>query len=170
MQLLPRENISDGAESCAQELLEALPPVMHFLRKHLRGRRRTLSMPQLRALALLGSTPAANLSAVADYLDTSLPTTSRIVTGLVSRGFVVRHECPSDRRQVELSLTAKGRAAMESARATARQKLVEELSTLDVAELRSVSRAMSLLNSVFAPQIRGADPCASRTAVKAEVK
>src|SRR3954469_1488364 len=133
MQLFPATTEVGGAEGCAQELLEALPPVMRFLRKHMRGgrRSRSLSMPQFRTLALLGSAPAANLSAVADMLDSSLPTASRIVTGLVAKGLVVRYECSKDRRQVELSLTAKGAAALEAARAISKEKLVQELERLD---------------------------------------
>jgi DNA-binding MarR family transcriptional regulator len=163
MQLLSGTTGREGPEGCAQDLLEALPPVMRFLRKHMRCRRdRTISVPQFRTLALLGSAPSVNLSAVADTLDASLPTASRIVSGLVARGWVVRHECASDRRHVELSLTARGQQNLEMARAGAKEYLVQELSRLDAAEVRTISKAMGLLHSVFAQGLQAGDgekPC-----------
>jgi DNA-binding MarR family transcriptional regulator len=178
MQLLHTTTESAGpAEVCAQELLEALPPVMRFLRRHMKCRKnRTLSLPQFRTLALLGSAPSANLSAVADYLLTSLPTASRVVSGLVTRGLVARQECPTDRRKVELALTPKGILTLRHAQAGAKEKLVLELASLDAGELRAVSRAMGLLHSVFSPGLQAEDadgPCGndkrSRTRA-AEVK
>lgn len=171
MQLLPNatEAQSNPAiEACAQELLDALPPVMRFLRKHMRARRnsRGLSMPQFRTLALLGSAPSVNLSAVADHMDASLPTASRIVTGLVDRGFIARQECPKDRRQVELALTSKGLQVLDSTRAVAKERLVRELAALDAAQIRGISRAMSLLHTIFAPGLHGDSDCSADSRAK----
>src|ERR1700759_5257828 len=118
MQLLSMAtNPPATSKVCAQELLDALPPVMRFVRKHMRSHRsKGLSVPQFRALCLFRTVPDANLSAVADFLGASLPTTSRIVCGLVTKGFVHRCERTKDRRCVKLSLPPKGRAAMENAR------------------------------------------------------
>src|ERR1700722_18906154 len=120
MQLLSlASNPPATAKVCAQELLDSLPPVMRFVRKLMRSHRsKGLSVPQFRALCLFRTVPDANLSAVADFLGASLPTTSRIVSGLVTKGFVHRHRSDQskDRRCVKLSLTPKGRAAMENAR------------------------------------------------------
>ena len=139
-------------------MLEALPPVMRFIRRHMRCRKnRVLSLPQFRTLALLGSAPSANLSAVADYLITSLPTASRVVSGLVARGFVARHECAADRRQVQLALTAKGLQTLRSSQAESKDRLARELASLDPAELRTISRAMGLLHAAFAPGLHAAD-------------
>src|SRR4051812_46948573 len=108
MQLLSEATILAPAKTkddCALQLLDALPPVMRFVRKHMRSNRaRGLSIPQFRVMALLASIPSANLSAVADFLGASLPTTSRIVSGLVKNGLIERRESQNDRRQVELRL------------------------------------------------------------------
>lgn len=159
MQLLPPATESGGpSQAVAQELLEALPPVMRFLRRHMKCRKnRIVSVPQFRALALLGSAPSANLSAVADHLMTSLPTASRVVSGLVTRGLVARQECSTDRRQVELVLTAKGLQTLRQSQAVAKERLVEELASLDAAQLRTVSKAMGLLHSVFSPGLQSTD-------------
>ncbi|HZZ41703.1 MAG TPA: MarR family transcriptional regulator [Tepidisphaeraceae bacterium] len=156
MQLLSGTTESGAPEECAQELLDALPPVMRFLRRHMRCKRRnkSLSVPQFRTLALLGSAPTVNLSAVADVIDTSLPTASRIVSGLVAKGYVKRHESATDRRQIELSLTPRGASTLEAVHATSREKLAQELSVLDAAELKTLSRAMGCLHDIFAPKLR----------------
>src|SRR6476620_5147991 len=133
MQPLPEATIEVNSlpAECARVVLDALPPVMRFVRKHMRSHRsRALSLPQFRALCLLYSAPAANLSAVADFLSASLPTTSRIVSGRVAKGLIERRESPSDRRQVELKLTPRGAAVMKTSREVTQDRLAERLQCL----------------------------------------
>jgi DNA-binding MarR family transcriptional regulator len=160
MQPLPKATIFSEAPAsvCAQQLLDALPPVMRFVRRHMRSHRnRALSVPQFRAMCLLSSAPAANLSAVADFLGASLPTTSRIVSGLVGKGLVERRECRGDRRQVELELTSRGAAVMKTAREATQAQLTEKLNGLDAGDRAAVERAMRVLHELFTPGLRSAD-------------
>src|SRR5436190_24215904 len=99
---------SDGPAGCARAVLDGMPPVMWFIRRQMRRHRTAgLSVPQFRALALLDRFPTASLSLLAEHLGSSQPSASRLVTGLVSRGFVTRKECVDDRRQVALPLTTR---------------------------------------------------------------
>src|SRR4051794_5418370 len=91
-------NASD--RRCAAEILECVPPVVWFLRRTMRSNRGNLSLVQLRSLLLIDRQPSANLTNVADHLGSSLPTTSRIISGLVDRGFLTRQGAASDRRQL----------------------------------------------------------------------
>src|SRR6476646_9132876 len=119
-------------DDCAAEMLDALPPVMRVVRKYMRSHRAAgLSVPQFRAMAFLRATPAAKLSAVAEFLGASMPTTSRIVSGLVAKGFVRRHERCKDRRCVDLALTQRGISVTDTARRATRTQLARELSALD---------------------------------------
>ena len=87
-----------SATQCAAAMLEGLPPVMWFIRCRMRKHRtRGLSVPQFRALVLLDRYPTASLSLVAEHLGSSQPSASRLISGLVSRGFVTRRECADDR-------------------------------------------------------------------------
>jgi DNA-binding MarR family transcriptional regulator len=165
MQLLP-ESINDlsTAQRCAERLLNSLPPMIRFVRKHMRPHRsKQLSILQFRTLALLRSAPAANLSAVAEFLAASLPTASRVVTSLVSKGLVTRRECESDRRQVELMLTARGVASMDKARQSTQDQLARELVALSPADQVVLERALELLHAVFAPGLRSQSPCSEKT-------
>src|SRR4051812_50176626 len=113
MQLLSYAIIAHATpDDCAEALLDVLPPVTRVVRRHMRSNKsRGLSLPRFRTLALLRAAPSANLSAVADFLGASLPTASRIVSGLVAKGFVVRREHADDRRPGGLGATPPGAPA-----------------------------------------------------------
>jgi MarR family transcriptional regulator, organic hydroperoxide resistance regulator len=78
--------------------------VARTLREH------DLSVGQLALLYLLDERAALRISDVAEELDLSLPTTSRLVDDLVRQELVAREEDPNDRRARTLKLTANGRA------------------------------------------------------------
>jgi DNA-binding MarR family transcriptional regulator len=153
MQLLsPTTKPAASAESCARELLDALPPVMRFVRHHMRSQRaKGLSIPQFRALVALGSTPGMSLSAVAEFLGASLPTASRIVSGLVNKGLVMRGQSKRDRRQVDLQLTARGAHVREVARHATLAELSGELQRLTQQQRAAMDLAMRTLQTIFSP-------------------
>jgi DNA-binding MarR family transcriptional regulator len=142
---------SASSEDCAQELLLVLPPMMRFVRKHMRSHRGGLSVAQFRTLILLESSPTKNLSAVAEFLGVSLPTASRIVTCMVGKGFIDRRECPEDRRHLELVLTTQGAAVMEKSRRATQQQLAQELNSLNDSQRCVILNAMYSLHAVFTP-------------------
>jgi len=145
-------------DRCASEILDALPPVMRFVRKHMRSHRaKGLSLPQFRTLALLRSVPSANLSAVAEFLGASLPTASRIVSGLVAKGLVEREEHADDRRQLELVLTNRGSATVESAHRATRDELSRELQNLSPQQRATLVKGMNALRSLFVPDLHTDD-------------
>ncbi len=73
-----------------------------------------LTPPQYRILTVLGSGSASATDA-AERLAVSPPSVTAIVDGLVARSLVGRVHGEDDRRRVQLSLTAEGRAALENA-------------------------------------------------------
>jgi DNA-binding MarR family transcriptional regulator len=131
-------------------MLDGMPPVMWFIRRHMRRHRtRGLSVPQYRVLVLLEAHPYASLSAVADNLGLGLPATSRLVTGLVSKGLVSRCVCADNRRQVSLELTETGRVAMNANRADTLDRLTREIAHLSDEQRATVIESMRLLKDVF---------------------
>ena len=149
MQRLAVATKCPSAERCAWELLDAVPPLMWHIRRHLRAQRRGLSMPQFRALVLIGNTPDANLSVVAEHLALSLPTTSRMVSGLVDRGLLRRSGCPTDRRRVSLAVTAKGRGVLDAAWSAAGDELAGHLRVVSPDRLAAVADAMAVVRELF---------------------
>ena len=72
-----------------------------------------LSFTQLKALHLLLEAGDVNVKDVAGRLGMSLPAMSRALDGLVQRGYVERHESPTDRRARLVRLLPAGRAALD---------------------------------------------------------
>ena len=122
---------------------------MWHIRRHLRAQRRGLSMPQFRALVMIGNEPDGSLSAVAEHLALSLPTTSRLVSGLVDRGLLKRTPCPTDRRQVSLGVTARGRAVLDGAWRAAGRELAGHLRAVPPDQLAAVADAMGVVRTLF---------------------
>ena len=70
-----------------------------------------LSLAQYHVLEPLGKGPRTNRE-LAELAGISAPTATRIVDGLLERGWVSRVADPTDRRAVVISLTETGRAAL----------------------------------------------------------
>src|SRR3954468_630063 len=106
MQRFQRTTVGPASPlACAKSMLEAMPQVMWFIRRQMRQHRtRGMSVPQFRTLVMLDRYPTASLSAVAENLGATLPTASRMVSGLVTKGLVARRPHPTDRRQASLVL------------------------------------------------------------------
>ena len=145
--------MSRTTRSCARELLETVPVVMRFIRDGFRLHRvTTLSLPQFRTLVFLDQARNSSLSAVAGHLGISLPAMSRLINGLVGGGLVGRRAVPSNRRQIALKLTARGRSTLESVRDEIRLRLADALKVLPVSEQRTIQRALPALRNAFGPQ------------------
>ena len=149
MQPLPETTNSHAVRECAHELLDTVPPVMWFIRRQTRVFRKGLSLPQFQALSMVNREPSASLSAVADHLNVTMPTASRIVSSLVTKGFVTRVGCLQDRRQMSLEITPKGLDVLLAGWAGTECRLVEQLRELDPAQMDHVREAMRVLKRVF---------------------
>ncbi len=144
--------MESSAEHCARRLLETTPLVMQFIHCNLRVRRvGGLSLVQFRALGFLARARCASLSAVAEHLGLSLPALSRLIDGLVRKKLVKRQTGLTDRRQVALTLTARGRMQLEAGRAEVRRLLAAKLAVLTADERAALERALESLRRVFEP-------------------
>lgn len=81
-----------------------------------------LTLPQYRLLVMIASGDQ-RASKLAGGLALSKPTVTAVVEGLVERGFLVRSEVSSDRRAINLSLTAAGYAALAATDAAMGERL-----------------------------------------------
>ncbi len=138
-----------SALDCAWELLDAAPPVVWHIRRVMRKHRSGLSMPQFRAMVKIANNPSVSLSCVAEHVGLSLPTTSRIVSGLVDKGILKREGCTEDRRQCLLGLTPRGQSVLHNAWAAAQQSMAEELEQFSPGDRAAVAKAMRVIKKVF---------------------
>jgi DNA-binding MarR family transcriptional regulator len=115
----------------------------------MRSRRGALSVPQFRALAFVGRRPRSSLSDVAQHVGTSLPSMSKLIDGLVTRGMVERVPEVDDRRRVALSLTSGGRALLDMVHDATQAHLSGLFEGLSAMERARVVDAMELVSPLF---------------------
>jgi len=145
-------NHSDPSpELCAAELLETVPLLMRCIRANVRSHRgQDMSVPQFRTLAFIGRNKGAALSDVAGHLGLTLPSTSKLVEGLVSAKLVIREIDPTDRRYVVLALTSAGQRKYDSARKMARDFIAAKVAHLGPEQREEIFAAARTLKQIFA--------------------
>src|SRR5438477_8590514 len=153
MQLLHTVTTACGSPNrCAGSLTNVMPEVMWFVRHQMAQQRpKVLSVPQVRTLAMLSRFDRVSLSEVAENLGSSLPTASRMVSGLVKRGFASRKDCRDDRRQVQIQISPKGQEALKQALETTEKAMAERLKTLSDEQQQTLGAALDLLHQLFGP-------------------
>ena len=146
-----RSNQAPDENECAAEVLATVFPIMLTLRNGMRSQRPAdLTEPQFRAMGFLSHHEGVSLSDMADDFGLTLPTVSKMVDGLVKRGFLSRQEDPDDRRRVTLRLTDNGKSVFDTAKRNSDALLADLLKTLSHDEQEQVVCAMRILRRVFA--------------------
>lgn len=141
------------ARRCAALLLDVAPQLMQTLRVEMRaGRPPELTVPQFRTLVFFRMHPGAAISQAAEHLDLALPTASKLMDGMVNRGFLQRAQCETDRRKVLISLTEKGAEVLREAREAALAVFTRRLGGLSSLELEVICSVLdSLLELLCSP-------------------
>ncbi|MCB9796408.1 MAG: MarR family transcriptional regulator [Alphaproteobacteria bacterium] len=93
-----------------------------------------LDLPRQRALWWLRADGPLTVSALAERLDVSLPTASRMVDELHGRGLLARQRDPEDRRRVMLEVTPAGAAHAEALDASYAARFRASLTLLEPEE------------------------------------
>jgi len=141
----------DPAALAAAGLLEIVPAVMRSIRLKMReSTSDELSVVQFRSLALADyQRHGASVSEIADHIGLTMPSASKLVEGLVRRGYLERRSDPLDRRTTLLVATAKGRRAMTAARRTTRRHLAAMLTRASSDELQQIEASVAALRPIF---------------------
>lgn len=105
----------------------------------------TLTMQQLRLVALLRECGPLGGHELAQHLEVSMPTVSGILDRLVDREMVVRREDPTDRRVRLAALSPAGEAFVTELEAAGWQIGLEILQTMEVEDLRALARGLTAL-------------------------
>ena len=101
-----------------------------------------VTLPQLRVLVVVASRTAPNLAVVANGLGVHPSNATRAVDRLVSAGLLDRSEDPTDRRNLVLSLTAKGQDLVDYVMAQRRDAIAAILDRMPPSRRRSLVPAM----------------------------
>lgn len=142
--------MSKFVEDTAHQVLEVVPVVMRTIRTEFRGGRSSdLSVAQFRTLAYIKNNDGASLSELATHIGLTLPSMSKLIDGLVIRGFVTRNSHSEDRRRICLQLTTTGRNELDAAYDHTRVFLVDMLADLTKEDLNTINRSMQILKNLF---------------------
>src|SRR5689334_12418421 len=125
------------AHECARLLLETIPNLMRNLGGAMRqcrsGEEEHLNMGQFRMLGMLHAAPRS-LGELAASHHVTPSTMSRMIDVLVRKAWVAREIDPADRRQVVLTITDDGRAALHAMGEHTRDAVTTILAQLDEQE------------------------------------
>ncbi len=147
---------TDPIETCAALVMDTVPLLMRTIRHEMRRRRPAdISMPQFRALRILQHHPEISLSSMAQHLDLTLATTSKLMDVLEKHELVERIVCPTDRRQIMLSLSAHGAATLDEVRQAAEARLAGLLAHMGDDDRVAVQRAMVALRAAVHSEEEG---------------
>ena len=139
-----------ASDEAARELLEVVPVIMKDIRSEMRSRRPPdLTVPQFRTLAFVDRNKGTSLSAVANHMGLTLPSTSRLVDGLIARGMLTREDNPADRRRVKLGVTNHGLTILETSRRGTLTYLADKMASLSTEDTEVIVKAMKAMRSVF---------------------
>lgn len=78
---------------------------------------------------------------------------SRIVQSFDEKGLITRKPLPADRRQYQLSLTAKGRQAFAKLNATSQNQVAAMLARLSPGDATRLTQAMATIETVLEPHL-----------------
>jgi DNA-binding MarR family transcriptional regulator len=109
----------------------------------------SMTVPQLRALLFVTRNPDVNLSGLAEHLGIGLTGASGLVDRLVRQNMLTRETDPNERRRIQLTVTAEGKARLDEANRSTREAVADRLADLDPAEAATVERAMAILRAQF---------------------
>jgi len=132
-------------------VLDGLRRIVRVLRESSREAEAKLGVSgaQLFALKALSEAPQLSLSELAERTRTHQSSVSVVVKRLVRRRLVARKISPLDGRQVELSLTARGRVVLERAPLAAQDRLILAVEGLPRAERKSLARSLGRLSEAM---------------------
>jgi MarR family transcriptional regulator for hemolysin len=141
------------AAELARAFLEVVPRTMWLVRAEVRKAAKaksggSLSVPQIRVLAQLKSAGRTN-GELAEILGMSVPAMSRLVDGLVRRGFVARAAHRKDRRIVTLALTTAGKQYFLSIMKTVENCFSRQFAELAPDRAQMLARGLGILEETL---------------------
>lgn len=136
-----------SSESATDTLITASRALVAIAAKSLARVDDQVTLPQYRALVVLASRDGLRPVDLADALDVSPSTATRMCDRLVRKELVERVHRDSDRREVELRLSAEGRSLVGEVTAHRRRELRRVLGRIGPADQALLIDALRVFNA-----------------------
>lgn len=134
-------------------LFEVVPTIIREMRNDLcaykRSNRSAVTVLQFRILANL-NIESANNKNLAGSVGISVPAMSRLVKAMAKKGFVKSVKVSSDKREVRVVLTAKGKTIYKKSTATLGKELNNRISNMTSVRLQQAELGLRALKNIFA--------------------
>jgi DNA-binding MarR family transcriptional regulator len=135
-----------GGESATDLLVTASRALVAIAAKSLAQVEDQVTLPQYRALVILASRGRLRPVDLADALDVSPSTATRMCDRLVRKELVERVHSDNDRREVELRLSADGRSLVSEVSNRRRRDVRRVLSRMPIEQQRQLIEALQAFN------------------------
>jgi DNA-binding MarR family transcriptional regulator len=157
-------------QEAATQILSTLPAMFRTIKHQARGAEagesgRDLGGSQIWVLHALTRGKQLNSELARDF-NVANPTMTRIVDGLVERGYVERRHDPYDRRRIYLSITEQGRDVERLAHQHFRDAMAAFLSPLSDKQLAEILVAFRHLQSLLPEDIESGRSCQVKQALQ----
>lgn len=143
-------------DSIGFQILRALRRIIRRTSEHSRsvGKHTGVSVPQMLCLKAVSEFPdgaEVTVAMIADAVQLSAPTVSRILDRMEKSGYVARERNSKDRRRVCVSLTDEGWGRIENLPTPLHEQFLQRLGTLDPIEclglLKALERIVELMDA-----------------------
>jgi DNA-binding MarR family transcriptional regulator len=132
----------DELDDMVDGMLRASRALVSVAARSLAGVTDKVTLPQYRALVVLAGRGAQNAGALADALGVHSSTLTRLCDRLVTKGLITRGESPTNRREVLLSLTPRGRRLVRSVTDRRREEIARIVARVPRADRAAMVRAL----------------------------
>jgi DNA-binding MarR family transcriptional regulator len=146
----------DREDSLGFQILRAIRRIIRRTSEHSRtvGKHGGVSVPQMLCLKAISEFPdrtEITVAMVAEAVQLSAPTISRILDKMEKRGYIARERNSKDRRRVCVSLTEEGWQRTENLPTPLHEQFLKRFHTLDPIEclglLRALERVVELMDA-----------------------
>jgi DNA-binding MarR family transcriptional regulator len=129
---MPRQSVAPdvGRESIVDAVLSASRVLVAVAARSLGDVAEEVTLTQYRTLVVLASRGPQSLAALAEAIDVTPPTATRMCDRLVRKGLVVRRHERGDRRLVRLSLARKGQVLVDAVTERRKAEITELLKAI----------------------------------------
>ena len=135
--------------SLAQEIAELITQVrrVSLVQLSTQVSEGNISIPQYTLLSFLNQTGGITMSRLAELMQHTSPATTGLVDRLVSSGFVERYGNPTDRRQVLVKITDKGRELVEKIKSKIVAFVINQTTAIGASSLAIIAGPTDLITS-----------------------
>jgi DNA-binding MarR family transcriptional regulator len=139
---LTRTVTQPSADAIADALVTASRLLLDITARSVAAVDDTLTVPQLRVLAILAARGRTNLTTLAAQLDVQPSTIGRMAERLATAGLIDRHKHPSSGREIVVELTRRGRAVVDSVSAHRRAEIARIVEVMPARGRTGMVRAL----------------------------